>query len=497
MYSYNIILIIFFIYIDVHKILSLISIPFSFKNINYITNYNSRNFFYDYFKKEIILQFNIGIPPQKIKALVDQNSECFKLIQDKYNDYFNDSRYYPNISSSFNKEKSVVIFHPYFEISNENFNFINVKDNYTLKFLIDNYTKPKNISFLAVCGLNIPIYYSGINCPNLISELKKAGLANKLIWSLVYSNKNEGNFIIGEELSIYDSNKYPNSKYSTQYLTSRYLIVFDYVSIINNNNKNNINKINLNITETYININFGFIIGIKEYKDYIDTLFFNELLQKEICTIDLINYNNTNEKEKKFSNDYYIYSCDDKQFINNKYYSNFPNLIFRSKTLEYNFELNNHDLFEHIFDRYFFLVVFKKNRNINEKEIWYLGDPFYKKYTFTINADAKTIGFYIEKNYNDIDEQNNININNENNNENISIIINKIIYIFFEIIIIICFIFLGYFIGIKIKERRKKRANELKDDNYEYLPENNKNINNVSNNKKKQQFVELNSRLGF
>ena len=47
-----------------------------------------------------------------------------------------------------------------------------------------------------------------------------------------------------------------------------------------------------------------------------------------------------------------------------------------------------------------------------------------------------------------------------------------------------------------MKERRKKRANELKDDNYEYLSEN-KNINDNKNYSKFQQFVEMNSNLEY
>ena len=39
-------------------------------------------------------------------------------------------------------------------------------------------------------------------------------------------------------------------------------------------------------------------------------------------------------------------------------------------------------------------------------------------------------------------------------------------------------ILVAFFIGKKINEQRKKRANELKDDNYEYILDNNKDENN-------------------
>ena len=65
-----------------------------------------------------------------------------------------------------------------------------------------------------------------------------------------------------------------------------------------------------------------------------------------------------------------------------------------------------------------------------------------------------------------------------------------------EICIGIGLIILAYFIGMKVKEGRKKRANELKDDSYEYISDDNKDINNNENEHKNKQFVELNSKLG-
>ena len=140
--------------------------------------------------------------------------------------------------------------------------------------------------------------------------------------------------------------------------------------------------------------------------------------------------------------------------------------------------------------------IFKKNNNTKEKEEWYLGEPFYKKYIFSVNLEAKTMGFYInkERNINNVndsknnDNQNNITQNDERNNNILKYII--------EIIIIIGLLFISYYIGVTVRERRRKRANELKDDNYEYLPEKNKNINKHSNDINKQ-FIELNSKLGL
>ena len=493
-----------------------ISIPFSFNYIKYFSNYNATNFFKDFFKKNLFLQFNIGTPLKEINSLIDQNSECFKFIKDKSDDYFSDNyRFYPFQSSSLYKENNPVIFSPFFEIYIDNFYFKGMNESLPLEFLLDNYTKLSNNSYLPVIGLSIPFLYTGIPCPNLISNLKKYGSIKKILWSLEY-NQFGGNLVIGEELSVYDPIRYPESNYSTLYFDSKYIIKFDEISVKDkwpktnskkNRNQNFLKDI-LNITEAFINTNFGLIIGTSEYKKYIDDKIFNSLINKSICKIDIINYFSNNRNEKNFNNDYYVYSCYDKIFTGDiyplhpstNYYNYFPSLLLTSKKLEYNFELINKDLFEHILDRYYFLVIFKKNLDLKEKEIWHLGEPFYKKYSFTINPDAKTIGFYIEKDKNIIIKDRNINnnitdkdnINKEKNNIRI-----KLIKIIIEIIAVISISLSAYYIGLTVKERRKKRANELKDDNYEYLSEKDKNINKPPKDNNSQQFIELNSRLGI
>ena len=74
---------------------------------------------------------------------------------------------------------------------------------------------------------------------------------------------------------------------------------------------------------------------------------------------------------------------------------------------------------------------------------------------------------------------------------------NTILKYFIEIIVVIAIALVAYYIGVTVNEKRKKRANELKDDNYEYLSDSNKDINQIKNETKTKQFVELNSKLGF
>ena len=107
----NVLLFIFLV--NIYKILSqgnkIISIPFTLKYTKFETHYNSTSFFNEYFKKEIILKFNIGTPLQEIKILVDQNSYCFNFKKDSSDIYFTDNyRYSPRQSSTFYKTKNPV-----------------------------------------------------------------------------------------------------------------------------------------------------------------------------------------------------------------------------------------------------------------------------------------------------------------------------------------------------------------------------------------------------
>ena len=192
-------------------------------------------------------------------------------------------------------------------------------------------------------------------------------------------------------------------------------------------------------------------------------------------------------------------SPENKEHGTMNYYSEFPNIIFNSKSFEYDFEIIKEDLFEIINGREYYMIIFPKNiKDINNKDKWYLGEPFYRKYPFTINLDAKTIGFYLDKkdinkklnNTKDIINNNNDKIKEESKVKTILIRIG-------EILIGIIFIILAYFIGMKVKEGRKKRANELKDDFYEYISDNKKDINENNNEQKSKQLVELNSNLGI
>ena len=466
--------------------LSIISIPFNLDILSIYKSYNSTSFYKVYCNRDIFLELFIGTPAKRTKATMNLVSSCFYFS----NDSSNTNNYHPINSSSFNLYDKSKTFNN-LRNADDIFYFKNINKSQNLPFLLEENSveKIKNSNYLPKIGLQNPFANSEKTplypCPNFLYELKQAKVINKMMWTIKFNGKYSGEFIIGDDLSEYDEDIYPNEFYKTIYFDLQYYITFDLIYALNKTNNRtqyiSDSTSSNTIRKATININSGVIIGTQEYKNFIDNNFFNKLINKKICQVDCVD-------------DYLIYSCNieiitlaNPRDPNSNYYSQFPDLIFKSTKLEYNFVLKNNDLFEQIFGKYYFLILFKNNATITGNDSWYLGEPFYRKYTFSINLDAKTIGFYLNKEVNgkkanntknndkinSTDDDDVVNENDTNDNKSM----NKILKYTLEIIVVIIIAVLAYYIGVTVSQKRKKRANELKDENYEYMPEENKIIN--------------------
>ena len=229
--------------------------------------------------------------------------------------------------------------------------------------------------------------------------------------------------------------------------------------------------------------------------NYIEDIYFMQLIQKNICKKEVIRmediYNEDNE-----NSEYFIYKCFELsingkggKLYNINYYELFPKIIFSSHILGKNFELNQEDLFRNVFNRLYFLIIFKNQNTTNKKEennIWYLGQPFFRRYPFSINYDSKTLGFYFPKE--EKITKNKIRIMEKN------LKIKKIIKYIGITLISLGSLYFSYYIGLKARERRRKRANEMKDDDFEYIPENKNDINGFDDKNAYYKLMELNTK---
>ena len=326
-----------------------------------------------------------------------------------------------------------------------------------------------------IIGLNIPTKPKDDNVPihiDFISELKKNELINEYYFTIQYEGNNDlfnyndnlflGKVIIGESPYTLYPNKFKKEDEVIFYLK-------DFSFLIEQANFY-FNDIEYKEDDIQFRISFvnGFIIGTSTYKKKIEKAFFNELIKNKLCKFDILE-DNVNSAE------YFVYSCDNNQEINNKI-KTFPNLYFEIKLNDLIFIFTYKDLFKLFNNRLYFLIIFKNVEFSTSGHIWTFGDTFFRKYTAFLNSDSKTILLF--KN-----EINNINKENYDKNQRNKNKKNNIIRTLFEIFLGIIIFVILFLLYKKYRSTRKLHANELEDNNYEYkAKENNKNAELFINN---------------
>lgn len=504
-----------------------ISIPFK-ENIPYFRqyplNYSSYNYLNDFFLNNLSIELLMGNPPQKVNAFLNQDNSCFTFID--YNKNYKNIETKNNQIKAFSPKKSLTFLlkkkiktifgEDLFSFKNDNNK--NITNEIHMPFHIDTDSEEikEETKFINYLGLNSQYLVDNIECPNFMKELKNNKLIKEEIYSIIYKTETQGTLFIGDNLYNINENNYnKNSFFSINAIQNKngikWNIGFDKIYIYDTylagnstiSNKQNGGQIYLsNNMVVNLKIDQKITIGTQEYKKIIDDLYFNNLINSDICKIELVKYLNKN---------YYVYSCtallfatfespyeyDDDYYnygVPIYHYEHFPTLIFYSNKLNYSFKLRHEDLFELKGDRFYFMIVFESepiNENFQE---WIIGEHFIKKHIFAFNIGTKKIWFYNAKNINpnfkeidedELKEKENKVLNNDNNKK-----IFPFLLLFF-----ICFSIFSFFLGIKLKERRKKKANELLDE-YDYISEReNKSIISINTKKKHNYEIELNSKM--
>jgi hypothetical protein len=260
---------------------------------------------------------------------------------------------------------------------------------------------------------------------------------------------------------------------NTMFITNFY-INFDEIGSINKNKERSI----FNNIRSILKLNSNLITGTIEYLDYIEQNFFGKYYKLKICQ--------RYKTKTEFISEFIIISCDIK---NDLKLEEFPNLYFNMKSENLSFEFTYKDLFVEINNKYYFLIIFE-----TKNFIWQIGKSLFLKYTFVYNGEAKTIGFYKKRigNNNDIESKNNDN----NKSWKMEINIWKLfLFIFLFAIFIFLIAFISFRYGKKIHLMRKKHANELDDDNFEYNPNYkkfNKDVNEINYNAEEKHLELIN-----
>ena len=457
---------------------------------------SSSSFINRYYYNGINSFIQIGNPNQYLNVLYNLEHSNFLLgkcdkMKDSYTHIFTIQKFLNSKTlriKEVNNKKNDIIY----KLGNDHFQFYNNSKMRSFLYIegINFLYNDTNISNNRLCseiGLNANYYNTidDIKDINFIEQLKSMKIISKRIWSLEYKTLSQGIVVFGLEPHVYDPNNYYYSSYKSIYVDLNkktekenfWSFSFDEI-YINNTNINT--SIYLKDREAELLIDHGLIIGTEEFKNIIEKIYFNKLINENICFKENVELN-----FGEISKQYIVYYFNKSKLGGNNI--NFPELYFYHKKMEYTFKMGKTLLFQTINERIYFLMVFEKNK-INK--IWKLGEPFILSYTFVFNFEQKTIGFYNpllpkirnsnsnlenkndEKNKN---EENDLIDDNDTKNKNNNDKFEKILSYIKNIIIIIILFLIMIYILEKIFIKRKLRANELID-NYEYLPNMNKNL---------------------
>ena len=374
-------------------------------------------------------------------------------------------------------------------ISNrEEYSFSNNYNYTNISIIFDEITKYSKSYFESkecisgVLGFGIPKYSLSDDCISIVQQIKKIDSTIKTYtWSLRYFNSSErnnygydGEIIIGIEPHNYLPYIFNESNYQTIYnfqgsdyysydYNSEYRIQFEDIYFYKDNNislENIIKCYGPQSMDGYFQFDLGMIQSSYDYFYLIKNNFFNKYIDSGSC------------KEIIFSGIYHTFICNKNKLNIKEFYKNFPSIFFKKIDLNYIFELSYKDVFMEENDTLYFMIYSSDSNMLK----WYFGEIFLQKYYFTFNPDENLIGFYLKKNNNENEED----INNDSGDKNNLSNKNEKKYIIIIVIAIFLFIIEAIFFGICIWKKkclkdRRKRANELNDDNYDYLASNSDN----------------------
>ena len=412
---------------------------------------------------------NVGYPKQKteVQFSLDYFGLSFKEETCLTSNYFDKnksitiSQTYDYNTDSFSKRTIVVsesIEFPVYNTSTNQLTYASIP-NYVLiynketKEVKDEEYLEKQISAKAclIYGFKLFCPQNSVICNGIPFYLRNKKLTKSDNFHYIFYTEKEKEtndgydaaIVIGENPHEYDKNKFKGKEYvktNALQMIQEPGWIFEFKNFYYLPNGTAINfgiTSNNYLVKGWLRLDIDNIIGIKDYLNSIKMHYFN--YHKEECTFELV--------EQRYT----VYYCDV-----NFDTKDFPTIYFQNSDFNYTFELTQKDLFEIRGNKKYFLVIFDKVSNYP----WKFGKLFLKKYFFNFETESKQIGFYVDKNENDPN-----NPDNTNNSEKTS---NLWKWFLFAGLIILVGI-LGFFIGNKIKNKnRKKRANELDDEEYEY-----------------------------
>ena len=304
----------------------------------------------------------------------------------------------------------------------------------------------------------------------LETVLKRSGIDNSSYWTIEFFDENkknhlgnnyDGYIVLGAGDSKYlndirnitmddihnDYNVYSTG--SQEWMLRIHPMYFYYQG-------NKTSTVEYLFSDIAFNFDIKYYFGAKDYFTNLKIYYFNEYLKKGICQIKSID---------EYYLKYKYIICDKKNFTEEK--KKFPKLYIKSTRFNYTFQLSHEDLFMEVNNGILFLMFYDPWNPRHFK----FGRNFLMKYSFIFKIDEKGIGFMHYKSEDETDkekekgeEPGEKEIEDKEKKKRTQIILIVVLSVLFVGIII------GILVGKKVwdNKKKKKRANELDDDDYEY-----------------------------
>ena len=455
-------------------------IPFKNKNTRQPQSFNFKSItgeeFLEFNKNKLISSISLGTPFKTLELYLTMDYRLF-FIGKGYCLKDSKSSYDPNKSSSFSFNDKKFYSNPFNDLRNMTlgkdkctlYGDYNLKTNISLNNVLLYYGNIADYSENIfdkdkICGImGFKMHYENSyygQFKGLEYVLKINNITNSSFWSIEFFDEtekkiygdNDGYIILGAGDLKYLKNIKNITEDNIQFSYNSYTVGSlewntAFQKIFYYNSKNDTIKMD----NPFLNVGFNFdnkyYFCTKDYFESIKINFFNEYISKGICSIHQLN---------EFYLKYKYITCNKKNFLEEK--NKFPVLYLFSYSFNYTFELTSNDLFIEVNDDFLFLMFYDP---WNPK-LFLFGEKFMKKYNFIFRIDQKSIGFIpqINKEEKSDKEKKQEIIDNKNKFQIIWIIILSVLLVG---------IILGILVGKKIWDnKRKKRANELVDEDYEY-----------------------------
>ena len=455
-------------------------IPFKNKNTRQPQSFNFKSItgeeFLEFNKNKLISSISLGTPFKTLELYLTMDYRLF-FIGKGYCLKDSKSSYDPNKSSSYSFNEKKFYSNPFNDLRNMTlgkdkctlYDDYNLKSNIGLNNFLLYYGNIANYSENIfdkdkICGImGFKMHYENSyygQFKGLEYVLKINNITNSSFWSIEFFDEtekknygdNDGYIILGAGDLKYLKNIKNITEDNIQFSYNSYTVGTlewntAFQKIFYYNSKNDTIKMDNSFLNVGFNFDNKYYFCTKDYFESIKINFFNDYISKGICSIHQLN---------EFYLKYKYITCNKKFFLEEK--NKFPVLYLLSYSFNYTFQLTSNDLFIEVNDDFLFLMFYDP---WNPK-LFLFGEKFMKKYNFIFRIDQKSIGFIqqINKEEKSDKEKKQEIIDNKNKFQIIWIIILSVLLVG---------IILGILVGKKIWDnKRKKRANELVDEDYEY-----------------------------